>query len=331
MIKKKDSSDNSGTKKTKGKVVKPKLGITTNDKTIRMNDFLMVLRSGIFFDPVKKRKDQPKYLENLGIKINGKNNIVYIVKASRLENTIIHQRLFESILELGEFTDENTLVIDNMYKLKQLAGINPTTNDQLIIRLLKEIMATVVDVNKYKNDSGDEDGWIEEKRVIFHLLDKAYIDSEYNQKTNQRKINTLVVKFDGEFINATKVFNTVKIHRNVLEYIHNNIDNPYTEKIIKYCITQNKPFKEEIWKLLNRIADYKKEESEVYRLKRFSVLTQRHKRRILASILQDNPKLNEFGINLKKTTDGQTMLSYNPEQSQYKNSVILCINEEKSI
>lgn len=312
------------------KTTTPKLQLITTDEAIRMNDFLMILRSGAFFDAFKQRKGKPKYLENVMMKVESRNGMLYLVEVSRVENTIVHQRLFESVLELGKLQNGNQLVIDNIYELKKLAGINPYTSDQEIHRLLKEITGITVAITRYFPDNS-EDEWQKEEVVVFHLFSNLYIDGERNPKQNKRKINTLIVEFDSQFLKATNRLNTAKIKREVLEYIHYNIENPYAEKIVKYCITQNKPFKEETWKLLSKIADYGVVEEDRFVSKRNTTLSERTKRHIIQNIFYHKDSLIVFGISLEKTPDRQTIVSYNPELSQYKNAVMLCFNEDKTI
>lgn len=309
----------------------PKLELLTNNEAIRMNDFLMILRSGVFFDAFKQRGKKPKYLENVMMKVESRNGMLYLVEVSRLENTITHQRLFESILELGKLQNGNQLVIESMYELKKLAGINTDTSDQEIHKLLKEITAITVSITRYLPNNNSEDGWHKEEVVVFHLFSNLFIDGERNPKQNKRRINSLIVEFDSQFLNATNKLNTVKIKKEILEYIHNNVENPYAEKIIKYCITQNKPFKEEIWKLFSKVADYGIVNEDRFISKRNSTLSKRTKQYIVQNIFNHKEQLNTFGINIERTTDNQTIISYNPDESQYKNAVMLCFNGDKTI
>jgi len=292
--------------KTKSSV--PKLSIGSIDPVKKLNDIIISIRTGILFDTQRQRRVNPKYLQDILAKTKN-----YVLKVSRLENTIMHQRVFEAILELGKLSENGEqIIIDNIYELKKLAGMNVFTSDQEIISIIKDLMTVVVEVIKYDETTDKYTPF-----AIFHIIGKTY---GLIEKQNQ-KIKGLMVEVDKDFSKLTNSLTTVKINKELLSYIHTKVKSAYVEKLIKYFITQNKSSSWDVWTLLKNIADYITMKKDEYKLDEVS---QRYKRMILEQIEQESDTLKEFGIFFSKK---ENKIYFYPEKSQHKKQVFISYSD----
>lgn len=295
-------------KNVKAKSSVPKLSIGSTDPVKKLNDIIISIRTGILFDAQRQRRVNPKYLKDILAKTKN-----YVLKVSRLENTIMHQRVFEAILELGKINENGEqIIIDNIYELKKLAGMNVFTSDQEVVNIIKDLMTVIVEVIKYDETA---DKYI--PFAIFHIIGKTYgLIENQNQK-----IKGLMVEVDKDFLKLTNSLTTVKINKELLSYIHTKVKSAYVEKLIKYFITQNKGSSWDIWTLLKNITDYTTMKKDEYKL---DELSQRHKRRILEQIEKESDTLKEFGIFFSKK---ENKIYFYPEKSQHKKQVFISYSD----
>jgi len=276
-----------------------------------LNDISISLRTGLLFDTQRQRQRKPKTFEGLTGVFNG-----FVIVVSRKENTILHQRIFEAALELGEIEFRQVqnvtaavLKIRNLYELKKLAGINTDTADTEIINILEEISdIKMVILGENKEEKG---------KLPFHLL--GNVVSKVNKKTNEAK--SLDIILDLGFIYALKtLFTILKIDKKTLRYIHEHAKSAYVEKLIKFFATQQKPVtftQNGFWGLLKAVCDFPvvKGETVEYRIDKLSFES---KRKIIAKIAKETALLSEFGIEFDRKN---LKLTFNPANNIYKNIV----------
>jgi len=277
------------------------------------NDLGIALRNGAFFDTQRKRQRKPKRYD---IKIFDENFGIVI---KRDENTILHQRVFESTLELGKSRDDGKLIIENMYQLKKLSGINTDTSDNEIIKILTEILNTTVELYK-KNEITQK----YELYSAFHLIGNIVPIDNHDSTTKANSPKQLEIRLDEEFKKAVNSLIKVKIDRNLLQYIHQNIKSAYTDRIVKFFLTQQRNLTYEkagFWSLIKMISDFpivdKNQQTTKYKTDN---LTNRHKRRILAEIEKESDKMKEFGIEFDRK---EQKISFNFANNIHKNKVIM--------
>jgi len=277
------------------------------------NDLGVALRNGAFFDTQRKRQRKPRrydikmFDENFGIVIK------------RDENTILHQRVFEATLELGKSRDDGKLIIENMYQLKKFSGINTDTSDNEIIKMLTEILNTTVELYK-KNETTQK----YELYSAFHLIGNiipVHVDNDdTTTKANSPKI--LEIKLDEEFKKAVNSLIKVKIDRNLLKYIHQNIKSAYADRLVKFFLTQQRNLTYKgagFWSLIKMISDFPAIDKNQQNSK-IDNLSDRHKRRILAEIEKESDKMKEFGIEFIRK---EHKIFFNFANNTHKNKVIM--------
>jgi hypothetical protein len=309
-------SNNGKDKKRKGKSKKEIAKASYNSLTqigtqTGLNDISISLRTGLLFDTQRQRQRKPRDFDNLIGVFNG-----FIVAVYRKENTILHQRVFEAALELGEIEFRQVqnvtaaiLKIRNLYELKKLAGINTDTSDTEIINILEEIS----DIKMVILGENEE----EKSKLPFHLL--GNVVSKVNKKTNEAK--SLEIVLDLGFIYAIKtLFTILKIDRETLQYIHRNAKSAYVEKLIKFFATQQKPTTftgNGFWGLLKAVCDFPvvKCETVEYRIDKLSL---ERKRKIIAKIARETALLSEFGIEFDRKN---LKITFNPANNIHKNIV----------
>ena len=277
------------------------------------NDLGVALRNGAFFDTQRQRQRKPKRYE---IKIFDENFGIII---KRDENTILHQRVFEATLELGKPIDDEKLIIENMYQLKKLSGINTDMSDNEIIKMLTEILTTTIELYKKNESTGKF-----ELYSAFHLIGNIVPIDNHNPTTKANSPKQLEIRLDKEFKKAVNSLTKVKIDRNLLQYIHQNIKSAYIDRIVKFFLTQqrNQSFeKAGFWALIKMISDFpitnKNKQTVEYKIDN---LTDRHKRRILAEIEKESDKMKEFGIEFNRK---EQKISFIFANNIHKNKVII--------
>jgi len=278
------------------------------------NNLMTILRTGAFFDTQRQRKGKPKRFE-VGIT---DENFGIIVK--RNENTILHQHVFEAVLELGKQKNDGILIIENLYQLKKLAGISIHTSYNDIIKMLTEILDTTVELYK-KNETTQK----YELYSAFHLIGNITpVVNNDNTTTKANSPKMLEIELDKKFEKAINSLTKVKISRKLLQYINSNIKSAYTERIIKFFLTQqrNQSFeKEGFWSLIKMISDFPLVDKNQQTTKlKIDNLSDRHKRRILAEIEKESDKMKEFGI---KFIRKEQKISFNFANNIHKNNIII--------
>jgi len=272
------------------------------------NDLGTFIRLGAWFDAQKQRRRKPKRYK---IKIVDENFGIII---KRDENTIQHQRVFEALMEIGELKPDGVLVIKNLYEVKKLAGINTDTSDIEIVNIIKEIADVSVELLQESEDQKYT------SYLTFHLL--GNITGIIDNTTNRSK--SLMIVLDKGFIKAVQYFIKVKIDRKLMQYIHNNVQSAYTEKLIKFFLTQQKNLvfkKTAFWSLIKIIADFPipNRDKQILEYKTDKV-TDRYKRMILAEIDKEADLLKEFGIEFERK---EQKITFNYENNTHRKGIII--------
>jgi hypothetical protein len=302
---------------SKKEIAKKKFSEILNDITNKFNftDLALFLRSGQIFDTQKRIRSRKIQYYKIPLAFEKK----YAIFVTRGETSIIHQRVFEALMTFGKIVDTEkgkVLEIDNLYQIKKFAGLNVKKDDSTVLEIIKDIARIFIEIKKI--------GEIENKELIgsrqFNLLGDT--DDIVEKKSGRAK--GVIITLNQKFLEAVKQLTKIKIDKDVLEHIHAKVKSAYSEKIIKYFITQQTKSvfeKENFWNLIKMIADIPefdyKENKIFYSLDKVS---ERYRRRILSEIESDTKLLQEFGIKFNRE---QLKISFDPSESQHKNVVMI--------
>jgi len=321
-----DKKDNKTKVKRLGGKVKINELLNNQANGFRFNELMLFLRSSIVFDTQKRSKSKENKYENIPLVFDKKRFVAYV---TRTENSIIHQRIFEAVMRLGRIYDRidyleeledivksKILIIDNLYELKKLAGLNPQTSDRYVIKIIEDIAKIFINIEKVGKD-GKKTEYLQ-----FNLLGNVISIIE------DKKAYGVAIRLNVEFVKAVFKLTKVDIDTEVLRYIHTHAKSAYVEKIIKFFLTQQSKsyFKEDnFWSLIKQIADipqrFDKEKQKII-YKRLDNVSEQMKRQILADIQKEASLLKEFGITFDRK---QLLLAYDPKSSKYYKSNIVKI------
>jgi len=281
---------------------------STIDK-FNFTDFILCLRSGQIFDTQERIKSREKQYYMIPLAFEK----AYAIFVTRAENSIVHQRVFEALMEFGKITEnEQFLEIENLYKIKKFAGLNTKKDDTIVLAIIKDIARIFIEIQKV-SENGKLTAFLQ-----FNLLG----DVEGIIENDTKKAKGVKIELNKNFIKAVKKLPKVKIDSEILEYIHKNVKSPHSERIIKYFLTQSTKSKFEkanMWSLIKKICDIPikiKENGEI--IYRLDEMSDRYHRKILAKIEEDLEILKKFGINFDRK---EQIISFDPAESQYKNIV----------
>jgi len=316
----------------KGKTVKrlgnkAKINELLNNQSngFRFNELMLFLRSSIVFDTQKRSKSKENKYEKIPLVFDKKRFIAYVTRA---ENSIIHQRIFEAVMRLGKIYDRidyleelgevknKILIVENLYELKRLAGLNPRTSDRYVIKFIEDIAKIFINIQKVSKD-GKRMEYLQ-----FNLLGNVISIIE------DKKAFGVAIRLNVEFLKAVFKLAKVDIDTEVLRYIHTHVKSAYVEKIIKFFLTQQTKsyFKEDnFWNLIKQITDIPKgfdKEKQKIIYKKLDNISEKSKRQILADIQKELEILKEFGITFDRK---QLLLAYDPKSSKYYKSNIVKI------
>jgi hypothetical protein len=274
-------------------------------KLEKFNDIGFSIRTGVLFDVQRRRKSKKHavYYDNI---IGASKN--FIIEVRRLENTIIHQRVFESILELGKEKANGNLLIDNLYQLKKLSGINTDTSNQVIVDIIEDIKTIHIKISSVNGSTQSEP-------INFGLIKKIVKITENEIKN----VKSMEIILDPDFMSLINSLTKIKFDKELMEYIHTKVKSAYCEKLIKYFLTQQKPSKWDIWDLLQLIIDFAMSNIDNVKLD-LNKINDRKKRRILEEIQKESKLLEEFGIIFNRKSQ---KIEFNPSLNQHKNKVLI--------
>jgi len=306
-----------GKGKSKNETVKSRIQEVLNAIGGGFNDFIFSIRTGMLFDAQKQTKLKPQHYNNI---VNYYNNNKLVIFVERNENTVIHERVFEAVMELGELKNNNgkdTLIINNLYQLKKLAGINVKKRDSDILKIIDDISKIHVRIDKVSDDG---------KRVFF--LTFRFLGSVIGiiEKPDE-KAKGLEIALDARFVDAIKHLSKIKMDRETMYYINTHVKSAYTERIIKHFIIQQKPqtFKGNgFWGLLMTICDIpmlNKNDEVEYKIEK---LSRKQKWIITNEIAVESQLLAQFGIKFDKKN---LKLEYNPAENMHKYAVLIGYSE----
>jgi|GEM_PF-3047750 len=309
--------------KTKIKSKKENMKVKINEDLSKIgggfNDFVISIRTGMFFDTQKQTRLKPQHYHKITNYYN-KHKIVIIV--DRDENSIIHQRVFEVLLTLGELkvneSGQKFLEVSNMYQLKKLAGLNVKKSDSDVIEIIEQISDIKVKINKISDDGKRTDF------LRFQMLGntRGTIENLTGRAKGFR------IRLDDDFVDAIQYLNKIKIDKDKLQYIHQRVKSPFTERIIKHFMIQqvSQEFKGNgFWNLLSTICDIPYAVIEKQRIEfRLKNLSRMRKWQIVNEIASESQLMAEFGIKFDKKN---LKLEYNSIENTHKNAVMIGYSE----
>jgi len=286
---------------------------------IDFSELVLLFTSSKMFDIQRDIKSRNYEIESKSFFNN------FIVSISRTENTIYHQRVFDTLLQTCKphNTTKKTVVgiitglaleINDMYEFKKTAGLEDYTDEQVadIVKDITQIYIVITKIDKNKKQTNF---------MSFHLLG----DTSGKFDTTTQKYIDLTIWLDSIFFYLLTALTKTRTDADTLKYIHQNAKTAVVEKIIKFFLPLHSEFvfkDDDFLNLVKQISDIptfnKKTKENVYN--KFDDKSGQYRNEILANIDAESELLKEFGIEFNKK---QLSISYDPMKSKfYKNNIL---------